>query len=102
MKRILLFILCFVTIASVHAQKAKLIGKVTNVKNELLVGVTVTLKSDKNLVSKTDIEGRFSFNIDINKAYNLDLSYVGYKIKTIEVSPAKTINEEVVIDVLLE
>ena len=102
MKRILLFILCFVTVASVYAQKAKLTGKVTNVKNELLVGVTVTLKSDKNLVSKTDIEGRFSFNIDINKAYNLELSYVGYKAKTIEVSPAKTTNEEVIIDVLLE
>ncbi len=102
MKRILLFILCFVTIASAQAQKAKLTGKVTNVKNELLVGVTVTLKSDKNLVSKTDIEGRFSFNIDINKAYNLDLSYVGYKTKSVEITPAKTSNEEVVIDVLLE
>lgn len=88
--------------ASAQAQKAKLTGKVTNVKNELLVGVTVTLKSDKNLVSKTDIEGRFSFNIDINKAYNLDLSYVGYKTKSVEITPAKTSNEEVVIDVLLE
>lgn len=88
--------------ASAQAQKAKLTGKVTNVKNELLVGVTVTLKSDKNLVSKTDIEGRFSFNIDINKAYNLDLSYVGYKTKSVEITPAKISNEEVVIDVLLE
>ncbi len=102
MKRILLFVLCFVTVASVKAQKAKLTGKVSNVKNELLVGVTVTLKSEKNIVSKTDIEGRFNFNIDINKAYNLDLSYVGYKTKSIEITPAKTNNEEVVIDILLE
>ncbi|MFZ4103292.1 MAG: TonB-dependent receptor domain-containing protein [Sediminibacterium sp.] len=102
MKRILLFIICFVAAISVQAQKAKLTGKVTNVKNDVLVGVTLTLKSDKNQVSKTDIEGRFSFNIDINKAYTLDFSYVGYKAKSIDVSAATAENEEIVLDVLLE
>ena len=102
MKRILLIIICFVTAISVQAQKAKLTGKVTNVKNDVLVGVTLTLKSDKNQVSKTDIEGRFSFNIDVNKAYTLDLSYVGYKAKSIDVTGATTANEEIVLDVLLE
>ena len=102
MKRILLFIICFVAAISVQAQKAKLTGKVTNVKNDVLVGVTLTLKSDKSQVSKTDIEGRFSFNIDINKAYTLDLSYVGYKAKSIDVTGATAANEEIVLDVLLE
>ena len=102
MKRILLFIICFVAAISVQAQKAKLTGKVTNVKNDVLVGVTLTLKSDKSQVSKTDIEGRFSFNIDINKAYTLDLSYVGYKAKSIDVTGAITANEEIVLDVLLD
>ena len=102
MKRILLIIICFVTAHSVQAQKAKLTGKVTNVKNDVLVGVTLTLKSDKNQVSKTDIEGRYSFNIDINKAYTLDLSYVGYKAKSIDVTAATTENEEIVLDVLLD
>ena len=102
MKRILLIIICFVAAISVQAQKAKLTGKVTNSKNDVLVGVTLTLKSDKSQVSKTDIEGRFSFNIDINKAYTLDLSYVGYKAKSIDVIGAKTANEEIVLDVLLE
>jgi outer membrane receptor protein involved in Fe transport len=101
-KRILLFIICIVAAVSAQAQKAKLTGKVTNVKNELLASVTVTLKSDKSQVSKTDIEGRFSFNIDINKAYTLDLSYVGYKSKSIDVTSAKTANEEIILDVLLE
>jgi outer membrane receptor protein involved in Fe transport len=101
-KRILLFIICFVAAISVQAQKAKLTGKVTNVKNDVLVGVTLTLKSDKNQVSKTDIEGRFSFNIDINKAYTLELSYVGYKAKSIDVTAATVENEEIVLDVLLE
>jgi outer membrane receptor protein involved in Fe transport len=101
-KRILLFIICFVAAISVQAQRAKLTGKVTNVKNDVLVGVTLTLKSDKSQVSKTDIEGRFSFNIDINKAYTLDLSYVGYKAKSIDVTGATTANEEIVLDVLLD
>ena len=102
MKRILLFIICFVAAVSVQAQKAKLTGKVTNVKNDVLVGVTLTLKSDKSQISKTDIEGRFNFNIDINKAYTLDLSYVGYKAKSIDVTGATTANEEIVLDVLLD
>jgi outer membrane receptor protein involved in Fe transport len=101
-KRILLFIICFIAAVSVQAQKAKLTGKVTNTKNEVLVGVTVTLKSDKNQVSKTDIEGRYNFNLDLNKTFTLDLSYVGYKTKTVEVAPAKVANEEVTLDVLLE
>ena len=102
MKRILLFIICFVAAISVQAQKAKLTGKVTNAKNDVLVGVTLTLKADKSQVSKTDIEGRFSFNIDINKAYTLDFSYVGYKAKSIDVTAATTANEEIILDVLLD
>jgi outer membrane receptor protein involved in Fe transport len=101
-KRILLFIICLVAAVSVQAQKAKLTGKVTNVKNDVLASVTVTLKSDKSQVTKTDIEGRYSFNIDINKAYTLDLSYVGYKAKSIDVTSAKAANEEIILDVLLE
>ncbi len=102
MKRILLFIICFLAAVSVQAQKAKLTGKVTNAKNEVLVGVTVTLKSDRNQVSKTDIEGRYNFNIDLNKSFTLDLSYVGYKTKSVEVASAKAANEELILDVLLE
>ena len=102
MKRILLIIICFVAAISVQAQKAKLTGKVTNGKNEVLVGVNVTLKSDKNQVTRTDIEGRFSFSIDINKNYTADFSYVGYKTKSVDVAEAKVAGEEVQIDVLLE
>jgi outer membrane receptor for ferrienterochelin and colicin len=101
-KRLLILISFFSTSFIAQAQKAKIFGKVTNVKNEVLVGVTVTLKSDKNLVSKTDIEGRYNFNIDLNKTFTLDLSYVGYKTKSVDIAPAKAANEELTIDVLLE
>jgi outer membrane receptor protein involved in Fe transport len=101
-KRLLILIALFTASSIAQAQKAKIIGKVTNVKNEVLVGVTVTLKADKNQVSKTDIEGRYNFNIDLNKTFILDLSYVGYKTKSVEVAPAKAANEELILDVLLE
>ncbi len=102
MKRILLFIICFVAAISVQAQKAKLTGKVTNAKNEVLVGVNVSLKSDKNQVTRTDIEGRFNFTIEINKNYTADFSYIGYKSKSVDVTEAKVAGEEVIFDVLLE
>jgi len=101
-KRLLLLI-CFVGFAIIsQAQKAKITGKITSVKNESLIGVSLTLKSDKTQVAKTDIEGRYSFTIDVAKAYTLDLTYVGYKNKTVNEIKATTIGEEVVIDVLLE
>jgi TonB-dependent receptor len=101
-KRLLLLI-CFVGFAIIsQAQKAKITGKITSVKNEALIGVSLTLKSDKTQVAKTDIEGRYSFTIDVAKAYTLDLTYVGYKNKTVNDIKATAVGEDIVIDVLLE
>lgn len=102
MKRLLLLI-CFVGFAIItQAQKAKIIGKITSVKNEALIGVSLTLKSDKTQVSKTDVEGRYSFTIDVNKKYTLSLSYVGYESKLISDIIAANAGEEVLLDILLE
>ncbi len=100
MKRISLVILIIFSTVLANAQRAKLSGKVTNNKNEALVAVTVSLKSDKTLVSKTDVEGRYNFNIDINKDYTLVFNYVGYKEKSVSVRATST--EELVSDILLE
>ena len=102
MKRLLLLICFIVTVFIAQAQKAKLSGKVTSARNESLIGVTITLKSDRSQVTKTDVEGRYSFNIDINKKYSVALSYVGYKAKNIENLTATQSGEEVTLDILLE
>ena len=102
MKRLLLLICFTITAFISHAQKAILIGKVTSARNESLIGVTITLKSDRNQVTKTDVEGRYSFTIDVNKKYSIVLSYVGYKTKTIENVKATQSGEELLLDVLLE
>jgi TonB-dependent receptor len=101
-KRLLLLICFIVTAFIAQAQKAKLSGKVTSARNESLIGVTITLKSDRSQVTKTDVEGRYSFNIDVNKKYSVALSYVGYKAKTIENINASQSGEEVTLDILLE
>ncbi|MFN5252842.1 MAG: carboxypeptidase-like regulatory domain-containing protein, partial [Chitinophagaceae bacterium] len=100
MKRISLVILIIFSAIFANAQRTKLSGKVTNNKNEALASVTVSLKSDKTIVSKTDVEGRYNFNIDINKEYTLVFNYVGYKEKSITVKASST--EEFIADVLLD
>ena len=101
-KRISILITFVLSTLLVQAQKAKLSGKVTNSKNEALISVTVSLKGERTMVSKSDVEGRFSFNIEVNKNYTLVLSYVGYKESTITNIKATVENEEVIKDVLLE
>jgi len=99
----LLILIGFIGIATIsQAQKAKLTGKITSSKNEALASVSLTLQSDKTQVSKTDIEGRYSFTIDVAKNYTLVLTYVGYKNKTVQDIKATTANEDLVVDVLLE
>ena len=100
-KRLFILITIIFSTLFAQAQKAKFIGKVTNTKNEALIGVTVSLKGDRAQSTKTDVEGRFTFSIDINKEYTLVASYVGYKENSITVK-ATTAGEEVPTDLLLE
>jgi TonB-dependent receptor len=100
-KRIFILTILLATTLFASAQRAKVAGKVTNTKNESLIGVTVSLKADRNQVTKTDVEGRFSFTIDVNKEYTISASYVGYKEKSITVK-ATTNGEEVNADIFLE
>jgi len=99
-KRISLVILIIFSAIFANAQRAKVSGKVTNNKNEALIAVTVTLKSDKTQTIKTDVEGRYNFTIDVNKEYTIGFNYIGYKEKSISIKATST--EEIVSDVLLE
>jgi TonB-dependent receptor len=100
-KRIFILTILLATTLFASAQRAKVAGKVTNTKNESLIGVTVSLKADRNQVTKTDVEGRFSFTIDVNKEYTVSASYVGYNEKTITIK-ATAAGEDVNADIFLE
>ena len=101
MKRISLVILIIFSAFISNAQRAKVSGKVTNNKNESLIAVTVSLKSDKTQTTKSDVEGRYSFNIDVNKEYTLVFNYVGYKEKSVTIK-ATTAGEELTSDIVLD
>ena len=102
MKRIILLI-CFTSAQFVlYAQKATITGKITNVKNETLVGVTIQLKGEGSRTIKSDVEGRYTFSAEADKIYTIDFSYVGYKTKSITTSKVERAGEVQVIDVLLE
>ena len=101
MKRISLVILIIFSAFISNAQRAKVSGKVTNNKNESLIAVTISLKADKTQTTKSDVEGRYSFNIDVNKEYTLVFNYVGYKEKSVTVK-ATAAGEELTSDIVLD
>ena len=103
MKQLLSIVFLLVISSSLFAQKSRIVGKVTNSKNEGLASVTVKLSGAATAMTRTDVDGRFSFVVEIQKKYTLTLSYVGYEEKTIdEVTVAKAGEEETVNIVLNE
>jgi TonB-dependent receptor len=102
-KQLLSILFLLVFSATISAQKSKIVGKVTNSKNEALASVTVKLSGAASAMTRTDVEGRFSFVVDAQKKYTLTLSYVGYEEKIInEVVVDKAGDEETVNIVLNE
>ncbi len=103
MKQLLSILFLLVFSATISAQKSKIVGKVTNSKNEALASVTVKLSGAATTMTRTDVEGRFSFVADAQKKYTLTVSYVGYEEKTInDVSVEKAGDEETVNIILNE
>ena len=103
MKQLLSIVFLLVISSSLFAQKSRIVGKVTNSKNEGLASVTVKLSGAATAMTRTDVDGRFSFVVEVQKKYTLTLSYVGYQEKTIdEVTVAKAGEEEIVNIVLNE
>lgn len=66
----------------VLAQTGKITGKVLNSKNEALQGVSVKLIGEPGGTT-TDLEGRFTINLQPAKKFELGFSAVGYETKTI-------------------
>lgn len=65
-----------------YSQTAKLSGKVINVKNEPLAGVSVKIAGTTGGTS-TNVEGRFSLSLTPGKKYELEFSAVGYESKIV-------------------
>lgn len=81
----IIFILLTISLSlATFAQKSRVSGKVTNQKNEPLVGVSIEISGAASGMLRSDVEGRFSIAAELGKKYTLTFSYVGYQKKVIE------------------
>lgn len=82
--RIFIFLIALTTFfTNAFAQKTTIEGKITDATSgEKLTGVSITIVGEKS-ISLTNNEGVFVLNIDANKKYTIQLTYVGYATKQI-------------------
>jgi hypothetical protein len=97
--RIVSLFVFILTFSFVHAQNLKLSGKVSNEKNEPIIGATVKLTTGGG--TTTDLEGRFSLSVTQGTNHEIQISAVGYGTKTIS-DVAVTANEANELNVVLE
>lgn len=102
MKYYIILLISLFSFSYTFAQRAKISGKVTNNRNEALVGVTVKLGGSGKATAVTNIEGRYIVSIEVGKKYELTFSYVGYTEKTVDGIIINKVNGEEQIDILLE
>ena len=84
MKHFIAYILFSFIVLVSFAQKGKVVGKVTNSRNEGLSGVTIKIAGGATGFTKTDLDGRFVLPIEAGKKYSITLSYVGYREKIVD------------------
>lgn len=80
----MVFLVFFVTVSSVAQNVRRVTGTVTDDKGETLIGATVKERTH-GAGTVTDLDGRFSLDVD-GRVSELQISYVGYKTKTVKIS----------------
>lgn len=83
------FVLLLLCSVQVTAQTAAVSGRVSNQKGEPLSGASVLIKGTNN-GTKTDEQGKFSFNGLVSTNVTVVISYVGYESKEIKVAAGKS------------
>lgn len=102
LKTILLYLVFVLTAATSFAQSTgKIVGKIISAKNgEPLIGATVTLQG-KTRITRSDMNGQYSFGGLADGTYTLVISYVSFTTKTIanvEVKGSEAITQDVVME----
>ena len=92
--RRLLFICLMLTLFSTAFAQIKVSGRIVDMNNEPLIGVTVKETGTNNGVV-SDINGQFSFNV--KEGAKLEVSYIGYTSQTLS-----TTNEKIFYIILKE
>ena len=72
-----------------QAQSQRLSGKITNEKNEPVIGASIKI-SGSSTGTSTNVEGFYSLNLTPGTIYTLEVSAIGYTSKTISDVDVKT------------
>ncbi len=102
MRKIVLFLSLVLFSTLSFAQRGKIVGKVSNNKNEGLAGVTIRISGGITGTTKTDVDGNFSINTEMGKKITITLTYVGYAEKIIDDISISNANEEETVNVIME
>ena len=81
----------------VAAQSVPVAGKVTNLRNEPLVGANISLQAagaTRNF--STDVEGKFYVNLEVGKKYSIKVTNTGYEGKEIADIEVKANQENII------
>lgn len=80
---------CFLAVPAM-AQRV-ITGTVSDTDNEVLIGVTVGLKENRNIATSTDWDGRYTLSLpDNDKEYTVQVSYIGYISQSKTIKPHHT------------
>lgn len=82
-----------VGVESLSAQTLEIKGTVTDSQNGMaLIGVSVTMEGNFSVGTATDYSGNYSLKVPFGgtKSQKLTFSYMGYKDRTVEVTPSTT------------
>lgn len=89
MKRLALFLISILTVASVFAADVNVKGKVVDAAdNEPLIGATVIVAGASNVGVSTNVDGEFQLTVPEGKT--LRVSYVGYATQNVKITGADT------------
>lgn len=86
MKRIYLLVILLSVSQFMMAQKASIYGSVTDPEGEALAGANVVVINTK-LGVITDADGSFSLSLNEQKSYEIRISFMGYEIRILDISP---------------
>ena len=99
-----IFILLLMASTTILAQSNQIKGFVTNENNEIINGATIVLYDlNKNIVaySITDEKGYYLISSKIEADYFLEVSYLGYEKKTVNLSINDTNKDMISLDIKL-
>lgn len=83
-------LICLFFSAQTFAQTQRVTGTVSNVDGEPLIGVSITLKGNKEIGTITDFDGKYS--LDVTSSQTLVFTYLGYTNQEVAIAGQQVVN----------